>query len=122
MRRLIDLVGEHWPALAGYALALVLAHSGVGHLTPDGALRQHYREALGTADASYLIGVLQLAGAAALGFRGTRVAGALGVLAVVGAATLLRLVRTGSFEGLGPALVVVLVAVAVAVGEHGRRR
>ena len=117
---MIRAVAARWPAIAAVALAAVLAHSALEHFQDDPALRQHYREALGTADATLWVGLLQCIAALALCVPRTRVAAAWSIIAVVGAAGLLRIARTSSVEGLLPALVVVAVAAAIAAGSPAR--
>ncbi len=113
-------LAARWPAIAAVALAAILAHSALGHFRDDPGVRQHYLEALGTADAALWIGLLQCVAALALCVPRTRIAAAWSVVAIVVAASLLRIARTGSVEGLLPAIVVVVVAAAVAIGEQAR--
>lgn len=120
MRRLIGIVAEGWPAIAAFALAAVLAHSSIAHLTADAALREHYRDAFGSAVVTPWVGVLQAAAAVALCLRRTRVAAAVAVVAVVGAALAFRLARTGNADPLAPALVVMAVAAAIAAADWRR--
>jgi hypothetical protein len=117
---LIRTMAARWPAIAAVALAAVLAHSSVGHFRNDVAIRQHYRDALGTADAALWIGLLQCVAAIALCVPRTRVGAAWSIVAVVVAATLWRVVRTASLEGLLPAIVVTATALAIAVGGRPR--
>ena len=79
---LVPRVGGQWPAIAGIALAVVLAHSGVRHLDPPPDLVLHYRAAIGE-DWSRGIGILQLAAAAGLCLRRTRVMTASALVAVL---------------------------------------
>jgi|SoiMethySBSTD1v2_1073268.scaffolds.fasta_scaffold732533_2 hypothetical protein len=120
MRRLTEAVADGWPAIAAFALAAVLAHSGVGHLTADAALREHYRAALGSAAVTPWVGLLQIVAAVALCLRRTRGRAAVAVLAVVGAALAYRVARTGTADPLAPALVVMAVSAAIAAAERWR--
>lgn len=70
--RLAPRVMHAWPAILAIALAVVLAHSGVSHLSDAGEIGRHYQDALGL-DAARAVGIAQLLIAGGLCIAMTRV-------------------------------------------------
>lgn len=94
---LVPRVRAAWPAIGAIALAVVLAHSGVVHLQPGPELDGHYLAAIGTAEWTRGIGILQLFAAGGLCFRRTRVmtAAALAAVLLIAMANQFRTDRQG---------------------------
>jgi hypothetical protein len=117
---LFPRVRAAWPAIGAIALAVVLAHSGVLHLQPDVALDEHYRVAIGAAEWTRAIGILQLFAAGGLCFRRTRVMTSAALAAVL----LMAMANQFRTDRLGPATVTSLLMLAwtavVAWGEARR--
>jgi hypothetical protein len=118
---LVPRVGSAWPAIAGVALAVVLAHSGVLHLEPTADLADHYRVAIGTDAWTRAIGIAQLFAAGGLCFRRTRVATASAIVAVL-AIAVCNLMRMGRFDELAATAFLIAWAALVAIGEARRNR
>jgi len=118
---LVPRVGSAWPAIAGVALAVVLAHSGVLHLDPAADLADHYRVAIGTDRWTRAIGVAQLFAAGGLCFRRTRGATASAIVAVL-AIAVCNLLRTGRVDAVAATAVLIAWAALVAIGEARRMR
>lgn len=117
---LVPRVRAAWPAIGAIALAVVLAHSGVLHLQPGPELDEHYLAAIGSAEWTRAIGILQLLTAGGLCFRRTRVMTAAALAAVL----LIAMANQLSTDRLGYATVTSLMmlgwSVAVAWGEARR--
>ena len=117
---LVPRVRAAWPVIGAIALAVVLAHSGVVHLQPGPELEGHYLEAIGTAEWTRTIGILQLFAAGGLCFRRTRVMTAAALAAVL----LIAMTNQLRTERLGYAtlttLIVLAWSAAVAWGEARR--
>ena len=120
--RLVLRVRAAWPAIGAIALAVVLAHSGIGHLQPAMELEQHYRDVVGTGDWTRTIGIVQLFVAGGLCFRRTRVMTAVtfGALLLIAVANQLRTDRILA-ESLPVAALIIWTGL-VAWGEMRRGR
>jgi hypothetical protein len=108
---LVPRVGSAWPAIAGVALAVVLA----------AGLADHYRVAIGTDAWTRAIGIAQLFAAGGLCFRRTRVATASAIVAVL-AIAVCNLMRMGRFDELAATAFLIAWAALVAIGEARRNR
>jgi hypothetical protein len=121
-RLLVPRLRAAWPAIGAIALAVVLAHSGTLHLQPGPELDGHYLAAIGSAQWTRTIGVLQLLAAGGLCFRRTRVMTAAALAAVL----LIALANQFRTDRLGFATVTSLLLLAwssvVAWGETRRTR
>ena len=117
---LVPRVRAAWPAIGAIALAVVLAHSGVMHLQPGPELDGHYLAAIGTAEWTRAIGILQLFAAGGLCFRRTRVmtAAALAAVLLIAMANQLRTDRWGF--ATATSLFMLVWSVLVAWGEARR--
>jgi len=117
---LVPRVRAAWPAIGAIALAVVLAHSGVVHLQAGPELDEHYRAAIGSAEWTRAIGILQLFAAGGLCFRRTRVmtAAALAAVLLIAMANQVRTDRLG-YTTLASLLMLAWSA-AVAWGEARR--
>ena len=117
---LVPRVRAAWPAIGAIALAVVLAHSGVVHLQAGPELDEHYRAAIGSAEWTRAIGILQLFAAGGLCFRRTRVmtAAALAAGLLIAMANQVRTDRLG-YTTLASLLMLAWSA-AVAWGEARR--
>jgi hypothetical protein len=95
--RLVPRLRAAWPAIAGIALAVVLAHSGVAHLQSPHAVDEYYRMAFGSTEWTRTVGIAQLFIAGGLCLRRTRMtaAAALAVLVALAVANQWRIDRLG---------------------------
>ena len=120
--RLVLRVRAAWPAIGAIALAVVLTHSGIGHLRPATELEQHYRDVIGTDDWARTIGIVQLFVAGGLCLRRTRglTAATFGALLLLAVANQLRTDRIGA-ESLPVAALIIWTGL-VAWGEMRRGR
>ena len=118
---LVPRVRAAWPAIAGIALAVVLAHSGIAHLDPDHELELYYRDVIGEGW-SRTIGILQLVAAGGLCFRRTRAMTAAAFAAVVIIAIVNQLRTDRASVATLTSAILVLWACAVAWGETRRAR
>jgi hypothetical protein len=114
---LVPRVRGQWPAIAGIALAVVLAHSGVRHLDASIDLVQHYRTAIGD-DWTRGIGILQLAAAGGLCFARTRAATASALVAVL----LIAIANQWRSDRLALASFAMLAWAAIVAWGESRRR
>jgi hypothetical protein len=117
---LVPRVCAAWPAIGAIALAVVLAHSGVAHLQAGPELDAHYLAAIGSADWTQAIGILQLFAAGGLCFRRTRVMTAAAVAAVLLIAMGNQL-RTGRL-GYATAISLLMLVWSAVVAWGGARR
>jgi hypothetical protein len=117
---LVPRVRAAWPAIGAIALAVVLAHSGVLHLQPGPEIDDHYLAAIGSAEWTRAIGILQLFAAGGLCFRRTRVmtAAALAAVLLIAIANQFRTDRAG-FATV-TSLLMLAWSAAVAWGEARR--
>ena len=117
---LVPRVRAAWPAIGAIALAVVLAHSGVAHLQAGPELDEHYLAAIGSAEWTRAIGILQLFAAGGLCFRRTRVmtAAALAAVLLIAVANQVRTDRLG--YATATSLLMLAWSVAVAWGEARR--
>jgi len=117
---LVPRVRAAWLAIGAIALAVILAHSGVVHLQAGPELDEHYLAAIGSAEWTRAIGILQLFAAGGLCFRRTRVmtAAALAAVLLIAMANQVRTDRLG-YTTLASLLMLAWSA-AVAWGEARR--
>ena len=117
---LVPRVRAAWPAIGAIALAVVLAHSGTLHLQPGPELDDHYLAAIGSAEWTRAIGILQLCAAGGLCFRRTRVMTAAALAAVLLIAIANQIRTDGSGFSTFASLLMLAWSAAVAWGEARR--
>ena len=117
---LVPRVCAAWPAIGAIALAVVLANSGSLHLQPGLELDLHYQAAIGTAEWTRAIGILQLFAAGGLCFRRTRVMTAVALAAVLLIAIANQLRTDASGFSTLASLLMLAWSAAVAWGEARR--
>jgi hypothetical protein len=111
-----------WMTPTAVALAVVLGHSAWGHFQPTPALAEHYVQALGNARWAPVMGALQLAAALGLLLRATRRSACAMLISLVLVALANRIAGGRAADGIVGPVVILVIAVSIALGEHARLR
>ncbi len=119
LARLLPRVLAGWPAIAGIALAIVVAHSGMLHLDASPGIAEHYREAIGF-DASRAVGIVQLLLAGGLVVRRTRAMSAAALAGIIVLAVANQVVTGRAGAATMAPLALLAWSMMVAWGERRR--